>query len=211
MLKIKDTINVLSDKGIFQTINDLNVFEWLDSTIAEEYDMDYYLSYSGNKRISATYSSLIDLENDGVIVSALVAIAKLIINRHKDDWDMMFKTMTADYEPLDSYNSKEVETPDITKTRTSNFKSITDLGSNLYGFNTTEADGVGVSKGQTVVEGSADDNIVVDSEEGTRTREKTGYDTHPAENILKTLSILKFNLFELLAKDVDSVLTNLEF
>lgn len=208
--RIIDTVDVLNNEaGIFQTIQALNVFEWLDSDTAKEYDRDYYLSYSADKRISLTYYRLLKLEDDGKISSALTEIAKIILNRHKDDWDRLYELMTAEYDPLNSYNITETETPDITKTRTNDFKTKTESSNNLHGFNTTEALGVGVSNGEVTVSGSADDNITTDTESGTRTRTKIGYDTHPLENILKELEVLRYNLFESLASDVDSVLTNL--
>ena len=210
--KIIDTRDIINgDLGIFSIIYNANAFEWLDSTMAAQFDYDYYLSYSSDKKISWTYQRLLELEAAGKIVSAISAVANIILNRHKDDWDKIYETMTAEYNPLDNYNYTEVETPDITKTRTSEFKTTTDSENNVYGFDTAAADGVPLNKGNVTVSGSSDDNVTTDTEGGTRTREKTGYDVHPADNIYKTLDLLKINLFELLAKDVDSVMTDLYF
>lgn len=208
--KIIDTVDVLNNEaGIFQTIFSMNAFEWLTEDMAKAFDFDYYISYSSDKIISYTYLKLLVLEEAGKIPSALGAIAKIILNRYQADWDKIYETMMADFNPLDNYKLKEVETPDITKTRTSDFKSTTDNNLNGFGFNTTEADGVPVDKGVVSVYGTSDDNVVNDTETGTRTREKEGYDVHPADNIYKTLSLLELNLFELLAKDVDGVMADL--
>lgn len=208
--RIKDTVDILDGGvGIFQTIYSMNIFTWLTEDLSKAYDLDYYVSYSSDKKISRKYFEMLRLEDEGKIPSALSIMAKILVNRHKNDWDTAYDMMNTKYNPLDSYNIEDKETPDITKTRKNDFKSTTDTKSNLFGFNTESSDGVPVSVGSVEVSGDSDHNIITDTETGTRTRTKKGYDTHPSENIFKQLEVMDINLFEILAKDVDSVLVNL--
>ena len=77
-MKIIDTFDYENSKNIFYYIlqNKGEKLEWLTSENFNTMDLEYYLSYSTDKKTSSLYNSLLELEN-GNHENALIKLSKI--------------------------------------------------------------------------------------------------------------------------------------
>lgn len=211
-------------------------FEWLTSEDALILDNNYYLGHSGEKKISPYLRNLIQLEKDEKIDDYLSSLANYLILRFKDKWNKVHKAyIESDYKPLNNYDMDELRTPNLKDTeiididRDNEEKQKTDLttstdtdnSADVYGFNSQNPvpSAKATGNNDTTVTGELDDNKVVShgEEKGSRDTSHTGTETlHREGNIGVTtsqqmlqseLELRKYNFYEEIMKDVDSVLT----
>lgn len=197
------TPSVYSITGVFQAISSIYNPDY-DLTYT---DMDYILNHSSNRLCSpllqrlATDNTAHDDHHYSLTPAQILMLAKMLYAKYSASWDKEYAVLTKSYEPLENYNRTEVETPDITRSRSNNIdstetearaskitSSITDATNenDVYGFNSTTAvpESKQTQNTETVTEGSGDDNrteTILDhdqeeseTETGTRTTEVSG-------------------------------------
>lgn len=162
----------------------------IDSTNALILDTDYVLEFSGSKRLSLTsqyYNQLSTFTMETFIQN----LANIIITKFKNKWEKLYLTLMNDLNPLDNVS--------ITEHKEINSKIESSSNANTFGFNTTSDDGVpeSIIKGET--EGKKDDNyydLSRNGRDGIRSLK---------DLTLDEIEILKNNLYNLIFKDIDSV------
>lgn len=212
MKKLIQTIpinDLLVTGGIFTKIQSYDatltepIFPWLTSDLALLIDKDYYLVHSGRKTISASYNHLQKLEDDGIIADALLEIAKLVHNKFALSWNKIYDAINTAYKPLENYDMKEKETPNVTKTR--NIKEDMQTDNDVYGFNSTTP----VPQSKSTVSGDKLNNEQTETETGTRDLERHGnIGVTTSQQMLQSEIDLRtnFNFMNQIMNDVDSIL-----
>ena len=173
--------------GIFTAIAKLETVPF-DSSESLIIDREYYLSHSGDKDISKFFERMRKLEEDEMISSALDSIAEICSQKFSLNWNRLWLAITTEYNPLENYNMKQTETPDITHETTKNVATdvttttgkdtdttvtrstnmnvstetdddITDNG--IYGFNSSSPvpHDKSTRNGTVIVSGSDEDNV----------------------------------------------------
>lgn len=224
-LKLKDTVEIstlFTNGFIFKKIQSSysSTFQWLTSEMAQTLDEKLILEHSGDKKISNYYGRLIALQDDETIQDALQLVAKNIELTYSDKWNKLYSAMIdSDYNPLENYDMKQVETPDVTKEKTIDVKtkmttsSSGDSSTGVYGFNsptsvpTTEND----ANTEVTVEGNNLDNVSHDLETETGTRELTRHGNigvTTSQQLLEAEVELrnKNNFYKIILNDVSSIL-----
>lgn len=195
--------------GIFRKIQSYDatltepLFPWLTSDLSLLIDKDYYLSHSGGKSISRLYARFIKMEDDGIIADALLEIAKLIHNRFALSWNKIYDAINTAYKPLENYDMKEKETPNVTKTR--NIKEDMQTDNDVYGFNSTTP----VPQSKSTLSGNKLNNEQTESETGTRDLERHGnIGVTTSQQMLQSEIDLRtnYNFMKQIMNDVDSML-----
>ena len=192
-MKLYKTINVYIDDGIFSLLQPK--FEWMSVEDAKTLDLDYYLNH-GQRSISPLYEQLINQQTNNVDFNALNKLADIIYLKFKDKWNRIYDAyIKSIYKPLENYSMTEVEKTNTKVTSTDNTKG----GS--YGFNSDVSVPVNDSNSTSVVEGNGEDN----KRELTRSG-NIGVTT--SQQMLESeLQLRKYNFYEALFKDVNSVVT----
>ena len=192
-MKLYKTINVYIDDGIFSLLQPK--FEWMSVEDAKNLDLDYYLNH-GQRSISPLYEQLINQQTNNVDFNALNKLADIIYLKFKDKWNRIYDAyIKSIYKPLENYSMIEVEKTNTKVTSTDNTKG----GS--YGFNSDVSVPVNDSNSTSVVEGNGEDN----KRELTRSG-NIGVTT--SQQMLESeLQLRKYNFYEELYKDVNSVAT----
>lgn len=229
-LTIRETIMIPTLKGIFFHLADSGVFEFLDSDVARTLNVDYYEVYSRDKIASPLYQNqkdaliyvddgdlvLVDGDYVGItsnIDDILAEQSKIIIQRFADKWKRIFDVLILEeYNPLENYNMREVELPNITHTRDTktNTKLKTTQDGDKYGFNSSTASPH--DKMVTEVEGDDLHNNIndVDKETGSRTLTRSGnIGVTTSQQMLESEMKIRalYNMTTIIYNDVDSVLT----
>ena len=201
-LKIKEVLN--EDASIFTQIATLNVFEWLDSTIGGDLDFEYVLSHSADKWISNLFEKTI-AKYEGTPNQIIPKLANIIVNKFEEKWNRLYLALIESlYNPIENYNSEEVETPDISISQAT--KIVTKNNNDGYGFNSSTK--TPIAENEQSTEGLAKDNI--NHETGTRTRTRHGNIGVTTNQQMITQEIEmrnKFLFYDILMDDVDSVIT----
>lgn len=192
-MKLYKTINVYIDDGIFSLLQPK--FEWMSVEDAKTLDLDYYLNH-GQRSISPLYEQLINQQANNEAFNALNKLADIIYLKFKDKWNRIYDAyIKSIYKPLENYSMTEVEKTNTKVTSTDNTKG----GS--YGFNSDVSVPVSDSNSTSVVEGNGEDN----KRELTRSG-NIGVTT--SQQMLESeLQLRKYNFYEELFKDVNSVVT----
>lgn len=192
-MKLYKTINVYIDDGIFSLLQPK--FEWMSVEDAKTLDLDYYLNH-GQRSISPLYEQLINQQANNVEFNALNKLADIIYLKFKDKWNRIYDAyIKSIYKPLENYSMIEVEKNNTKITSTDSQKG----GS--YGFNSDVSVPVNDSNSTSVVEGNGEDN----KRELTRSG-NIGVTT--SQQMLESeLQLRKYNFYEELFKDVNSVVT----
>lgn len=107
-------IKVFSDyvsKGLFMTIESLFGVPWTEDGIdSADVDIDYFTSH-GDRVISPLVHKL--LERDDVETlndDAVEVLARIIHNRYGKNWNKLYETLKAEYNPIENYSMTETET-----------------------------------------------------------------------------------------------------
>lgn len=192
-MKLYKTINVYIDDGIFSLLQPK--FDWMSVEDAKTLDLDYYLNH-GQRSISPLYEQLINQQANNEAFNALNKLADIIYLKFKDKWNRIYDAyIKSIYKPLENYSMTEVEKTATKVTSTDNTKG----GS--YGFNSDVSVPVNDSNSTSVVEGNGEDN----KRELTRSG-NIGVTT--SQQMLESeLQLRKYNFYEELYKDVNSVAT----
>lgn len=192
-MKLYKTINVYIDDGIFSLLQPK--FDWMSVEDAKNLDLDYYLNH-GQRSISPLYEQLINQQTNNVDFNALNKLADIIYLKYKDKWNRIYDAyIKSIYKPLENYSMTEVEKTNTKVTSTDNTKG----GS--YGFNSDVSVPVNDSNSTSVVEGNGEDN----KRELTRSG-NIGVTT--SQQMLESeIQLRKYNFYEELFKDVNSVVT----
>lgn len=192
-MKLYKTINVYIDNGIFSLLQPK--FNWMSVEDAKNLDLDYYLNH-GQRSISPLYEQLINQQANNQDFNALNKLADIIYLKFKDKWNRIYDAyIKSTYNALENYSMTEVEKTNTKVTSTDNTKG----GS--YGFNSDVSVPVNDSNSTSVVEGNGEDN----KRELTRSG-NIGVTT--SQQMLESeLQLRKYNFYEELYKDVNSVVT----
>ena len=209
-MNLIETINISDlSGGIFQSIRSLDtgtppIFAWLDDTLAVKLDELYYLQRSATKRISGYFERMRKFEDDGIVASAIDTIADVLIVKFSDKWNRLYKVfVTENYKPLENYNMKEKETPNITRTKNVNSKLKTT--NSVNGFNSSAP----VQQSESETSGAKLDNEETESETGTRDLERSGnIGVTTSQQMLQSEIDLRnaYNFYDGIMNDVDSIL-----
>ena len=209
----KTLIEIFDESNfIFKAIYNLdtaNPFEWLTEDDATNLDIDYLLSHSGQKYESNLVNNLMT-KYESTYMSKLVDI---IILKFKEKWNRLHLALIeSQYNPIENYDSTETETPhDLTNTRTikSNVDVTRDLDGDVFGFNSDTETGLNRQTEHTTADGK--DNVTSDTnvESGYKTIERHGNIGVTTNQQMITQEIEmrdKFNFYQIIMNDVDSIL-----
>lgn len=198
-MKLIETIDLTTFNytGIFQKIASLvdNPFSsFINNTNAKTLDDIYYMEHSGDKKISFSYERYIQFEKDEIIASALTYVANNIVERFKNKWIKEYQALTSSYDPIQNYNiSEEIHR---------NMEISNESYNNVFGFNTSSADGVPNEKSGTTTSGDAEDNYETNERSGINGRITT-------QRLLEEeLELRKHNFYDMIMNDIDTSLCN---
>ena len=194
-LKLNEIQPVIDNdhKGIFEIIQSLNIFTWLDSTKALNLDYEYYYNHSGEKYL-APITLKFYYDNEPTYLSKL---ASIITNKFKDKWDKIYEAFIhSDYNPIENYSMEENENVG------SEIVNDTDANQNVFGFNTDSENGVP----QTI--NSAKTTTSGDYEKNKRKLTRSGNIgvTTSQQMIQSEIDLRQYNLYDQMMEDVDSVM-----
>ena len=209
-MKLIETIDISTlGGGIFQEIRsqdtgDTPLLPWLDDTNCVVLDEILYLQHSADKKISAYFKRLLKLEDDGIIGSAVNVLATHIIQKFADKWNRIYNAfVTENYKPLENYNMKQKETPNVTRTK--NVKSDVTVKNDVYGFNSSTK----VPQSESNTSGEKLNNEESESETGTRDLERSGnIGVTTSQQMLQSELDLRdgYNFYDGIMSDVYSIL-----
>lgn len=195
MEKLSEVINPITTNGIFHTLYAKDsTLAWLDATIVDYLDKEYYLGHSGQKYTSRLYDYLRKAEDDGDIASALEQMALILLTRFKGNWNKIYEAYTATYNPINNYDMSETETVASKVTTTVGTDTST------YGFNSDDAVPTGKAENKSTTEGSANDNI------RSLTRSGNIGVTTSAQMVDQEIKLRNFQFYQQVMNDIDSVM-----
>lgn len=192
-MKLYKTINVYIDDGIFSLLQPK--FNWMSVEDAKNLDLDYYLNH-GQRSISPLYEQLINQQANNEAFNALNKLVDIIYLKFKDKWNRIYDAyIKSTYNALENYSMTEVE-----KNNTKIMSTDSQKGGS-YGFNSDVSVPVSELTSTSVTEGTSDNN----NRELTRSG-NIGVTT--SQQMLESeLQLRKYNFYEELFKDVNSVVT----
>ena len=184
--KLSDVVDILDDKtlGIFYALHNIGLTD-IDLSNYEYLDRLYYLSHSGDKYISGYYNKMIDANK--TISDIANDLKAMFYNR----WLKIYKSLTAVYDPIENY--------DMTEHEEVNSKLKNTASSKRYGFNTDD-EPVGDINTENESSGSKDDNYRDLHRHGN-----IGV-TKPSDMILSELEVRKNKFYDIMMKDIDTML-----
>ncbi len=189
------------DRNIFYYIysnKPTDTLEWLTSDNFNTFDIEYYLSHSGDKETSLLFNRLMERDNDD-IDSVLAKIAKIIINKFQHNWDTLHNALFGDYNPIENYSMIEHEEYNTSMNTT------TSSGTNRYALGTTSEDGSPSEK----IDGSVDTSG--ESKDNFRDLTRSGnIGVTTSQQMIQSeieLRTLRNNFNNIIFDDIDSVLT----
>ncbi len=189
------------DRNIFYYIfvnKPTDTLEWLTSDNFNTFDLEYYLSHSGDKQTSLLFDRLMERNNNDT-ASVLDKIAKVLINKFQKNWDVLHDALFSEYNPIENYSMVEHESVNTNMNTTNKSKQ------NTFGLGTTAEDGSPSQKldGSVDTTGEAKDNyrdLIRSGNIGTTTSQMMVQ----SEVELRTL---RNNFNNIIFDDIDSVLT----
>ena len=105
-MKLMETIDDILTQGIFKSlVNYLNL-EWFTEEMAESLDFDFH-SRRADKKISPIYNLM--YEKNYTYEEMMSTLSKIITLKYKKNWDSIYKTLNMEYNPIENYNSEEIE------------------------------------------------------------------------------------------------------
>lgn len=198
-------------------------FEWLTNSLGEWLDDKLIIEYSGDKYVSRYVQKLIELKDDGKIEGDIFTkVCQNIVLTYENKWNRLHNALVEnDYEPLENYNMIQVETPDVTKEKTTDVKtrmvtsSSGDSSNDVYGFNSANPSPSTENNANTevVVSGDNDENVSHDLETESGTRELTRHGNigvTTSQQMLESEIKLRndYNFVKILLDDVTKILCN---
>lgn len=184
----------IENKGIFSFFDDLDV-PWKEDVESSVLDLIYHGEMSGDKTISPLIRKLM---TDGELSDeSKTAIATAAVSIYANTWNREYAVLSAEYAPIENYNSIETmedditeieydhsveRTPDLTHVKSGSEVDEPDVINTtdgyVYGFNST--DPVPADQQITTPEGTLTHTFedVTETESGTETSATSGKDTH---------------------------------
>lgn len=194
--------------GIFSQIQQSNEITWLTEDDATNLDIDYLLSHSGQKYESNLVINLMTKYED----SYMSKLVDIVILKFKEKWNRIHLALVeSTYNPIENYDSHETETPNITNNRTTkvNVNMEHSVDGDVSGFNDSGYSPYNKTTEHTTGDGEKNVTSDINVESGTRQVEKHGNIGVTTNQQMITQEIEmrdKFNLFEIMMNDVDSIL-----
>ena len=179
--------------------------------VADDLDRLYYLTHSGEKKISSLYERFVQSFNNGYDDSTVKeCLMEIIVSKFADKWNKLYSAMiTSNYDPLENYNMEQTETPNVTKNRNVNSEVHTD--NDVYGFNSGSTP---TPVSETTVHGDKLKNEETETETGTRdlTRHGNIGVTTSQQMLISEIELRdKYNFYEIIMNDMDSILCLLTY
>lgn len=211
-------------KGIFSYLNALEV-PWKNDVSANQLDIIYHGSRSGNKIIGSLIENYLD--NNTVSDDNKIIIAQAIYAIYIKNWNALYKTLSLEYNPIENYSMTETENVQDThkgtlesngnNTNTYIETTIVDDTSNnqLWGFNSTDSVNSDKQTGDTTrdVESTMDSthkNTDRETKDITsdRTLKRSGNIgvTTSQQMIESERQLWLWNFFESVFSDIDKIL-----
>ena len=197
--------------GIFATLSGV---PWDDDETVDKIalDIEYFGNRSGLKESSPLVEKMTDWPNDSQIDGTeLDRLHKIIINKYSVSWVKLWKTLTAEYNPLENYNMTETTTPGVVTTRKENtdINVQNNANGNVYGFNSPSAVPASASGGNSHTTGSKDKNYTEESKTGFDKLERSGnIGTTTSQMMAQSeVDLRKTQFFDIVFADVDKILT----
>ena len=225
---------VFSEPSLFKVLKTLypTLYPWA----GEEVDFDYLYNHSGDKTVSPLIDKLVSNQGQAPLENAAIErICKILNARFGTTWQKLYTILSIEYNPIENYSMKEIETPDLVRTETPNITRETDRNQqtdltvttndtnsdDTYGFNSNSPVPQDTSSGDTTerTQGNADNNKVheTNTEKGIRTHTETGKReltrsgnigvTTSQQMIQSEIDLWKWNFFETVYADCDKILT----
>lgn len=211
------------NRGIFYYLNRYfgNRLLLFNDFNPKELDFEYFGNRSGTKVTSPLVDTL--LRSYGLKEldkQARQRLASIIFNKYGLNWNKLYETLLAEYNPIENYNMREVESPElerkITGKQNSKIAQTTDNGTSrdLYGFNSTQAKPVdkGNAHIEVTTEGKEKDNYQESTEQqtGKRTLTRSGnIGVTTSQQMLESeRKLWLWSLVDQVYGDVDEILTS---
>lgn len=123
--------------GIFSYLSQLTAMPWYVNTNVTDATLDlvYFGNHSGGKFCSPIVKLLLD--DDNIVPSAgRTALARIIIAKYLTNWQRLYATMVAEYNPIHNYDMVETK-----ETETTEDKSMSGIGSSTHDGSATDTYG----------------------------------------------------------------------
>lgn len=212
----------LSGGGIFSALLTAypTQWEWLTAQTSTVLDVEYFGNVSGLKETSTFVDALANKHDDKKLTSSdITVLCNVIFTMYSGKWARLYAVAQSEYNPIENYNMKQKETPDITRERgekrnTSITTSASGSGTgNVYGFNSSNAVPQSSSSTSTseTVTGNKDNNTVdvTETETGTRELERSGnIGVTTSQQMLESeIALWQWNFYKSVFEDIDDILT----
>lgn len=192
--------------AIDDALTDPILADWLNSDTAQLLDWLLITDY-GIRNLSYLTDDILD--GDDVLDSTKKnVIANIVYLKYANEWNRLYQTLTASYDPLTNYQRTKVETPDDTITTDTSLN--VKVNNRTYGFNDEES----VNTSDTIQ--LEDDNTSNETKvhSGTITTEETGTQDMGAnpsafQDLLKQEvdTRLLYRFYDIVVKIVADILT----
>lgn len=123
--------------GIFNHLSQLTEMPWAANTNITNatLDMVYFGNHSGGKFCSPIVKHLLD-DDETLSTASRVELARILIAKYLTNWQRLYATMVAEYNPIHNYDMVETK-----ETETTEDKSMAGIGSTTQGGSVTDAYG----------------------------------------------------------------------
>lgn len=223
-----------SEGFLFSKIGRDGIFDWLDFNEGQILDNMYFFQYSGDKEVQSFFSKYAEYYEDelsvsedvicgehicGEIISKVMPfVAQEVVLKFKMKWNRLHKIFESQISPLINEYYQVIETPNLVHDTeiavNSNVStSVTSQADvDTYGFNSSSSTPTGKT-GTTQTHntsGSKDDNTSssVTTETGTKAITYEGMRGQSQIELLeKEIEVMKWNFYEQLFDDVDTLIT----
>jgi len=123
--------------GIFNHLSQLTDLPWHENTNITDatLDLEYFGNHSGGKFCSPIVKYLLD-DDESLSSASRDALARVLIAKYLTNWQRLYATMLAEYNPIHNYDMVETK-----ETETTEDKSMSGNGSSTQGGSVTDAYG----------------------------------------------------------------------
>ena len=177
---------------------------WLkDENTADILDLDYCTVVSGDKYLSQNFIRQYERYN----IEVLRYFAMILYKRFGTKWNKIYEALNIEYNPLENYSSKEIETPNLIDTSKANSKvTVKQSGS-------TFDSAVYQPYASTETAGTEDDNKVTTTKTGTRTVTKSGNIgvTTSQQMLQSEFEVRQYDFYQGIYNDIDEFITTLKW
>lgn len=212
--------------GIFDALESLDVdLPWEDSVESTVLDIEYFGNRSGGKFVAPVIMNLLGDEEE-LLESDRILLARIIWTKFGEPWKHLWETNVVAYNPIHNYNmtdrrelskgESEAKVGHGSSVDTTTHGRTNEVQENVAGINNTNNKGkladVSTSQegGTTVVQDvndRKDDSVRATNEVETTTRSGNIGVTTTQQMILADREVWKWNFFDQVYKDIDSVLS----